>query len=1327
MKNSFTQKILLFAVAGLMAVNAWGQPKLATEYCNTTMGSTEEHGAAVGFTWETNSDGDVVITLSEVDGGAAGTALFRNDGMCPVDLSRFKVGGGNASNYFEREFTAGTQTYILKLKDGVDAPAFGATITFTNQLVEYKTSLNNDAWPNLSFSYTYGSKCATLDKPTNIAISAEKVITFDAVTGATSYKAYVYWGDELFYEQVVTNDGTLDYHPSLTGTYHVYLQAYGSEEAFSPVSDAIDWELIAELAYLPQSEWCDRTYETHGDNESEDVNVKWITDRTGNIIVTLSPVEGNEQTQVTAFRAALAVGNLKIGEDNLEAYFTSSYSGNVNTFALIDPANKPVEGTIITYNGLVEYKTGTHGNCWPTLTFNHVYGSTCNGYNDHTNPIVTEFSVEDKDVTSITFHVAATDADDLGTSRAIASYSISSENHGFVTTEVTPDGDGNFTVSGLKDNETYTFTIHAIDLIGNEGTRDLEVTLPFNPALNLSLGRGDYCTAGAVQNDNVASRAVDGNAESFWTCFGQGDASTTWWQMDLGVAYDVNQVVITFNDIAAAYNIYCSTDNSNWITVVEGETASSGSTKTHSELVLTARYFKVTSSSNHFGIKEFEVYGTAFSVPDATNPTVTVTCPAKTINSATLQINASDLVDGGAAGAIAAINITGDNGFVTQNNVTLDGSNQITLEGLTYNTTYTFTITVFDRARNQASANIEVQLPLNTNLNLAQGKTAVAGKTQAGNDAYRGCDGNEGTMWSSYGTQDQSKEWWYVDLGALYTIRQVKIKWMNDYSIHFLIQGATTLPDEEVRENDDAWTTYLDYTYESDPGTDKQTHNVVGKMRYLRLKSIQNEIHLGMEFYELEVYGSDYATEDNEAPVLGTASATTDTETATATLTLTATDAVDGAIKDFYISCANPVMAETKYTTNGDDQIAISGLEVDKDYMFDIRCRDLSGNWLTTNVLAHFSMALGTNVAEGKTATVGRDEGGHIASHAVDGNDATYWGCYPNTTGVTTTWLKVDLSNAYKLENIAIKWEHYPDNGAGGIIIEGSLNDEDYSTIISYSGDRFNQGDRQVLEITGAQAEIPYKYIRVKAANQDYYMSIYEFEVYASEEIPFASFGDAATTNAATIAALHNSVVAVQLNRSLIADGYWYTLCLPFDMSADEVTAVFGSSTIAEMTGAEDRGTLIHLNFNYVNAIEAGHPYLFKPGNDFAAGTIIEGVTINNVTPIVAGDALMHFQGIYDATTLTGDNIRFVGDDDYLYSPRDGGTPIGAFRCYFTIPDGSPAAAPGRKAKLFFGDENPTGMDQISEKAAPAKIMMNGVLYIIRDGRTYNAQGIQIK
>ena len=107
----------------------------------------------------------------------------------------------------------------------------------------------------------------------------------------------------------------------------------------------------------------------------------------------------------------------------------------------------------------------------------------------------------------------------------------------------------------------------------------------------------------------------------------------------------------------------------------------------------------------------------------------------------------------------------------------------------------------------------------------------------------------------------------------------------------------------------------------------------------------------------------------------------------------------------------------------------------------------------------------------------------------------------------------------------------------------------------------------------------------------------------------------------------------------------------------------------------------------------------------------------------------MDFQGTYNSILLTSDNQRFVGPENYLYSPAVGGTTMKSFRCYFTIPDGSPATAPGKRAKLVFaGEQTATDLENVERTEAPSiKVMENGILYIIRDGRMYNAQGMLVK
>lgn len=238
----------------------------------------------------------------------------------------------------------------------------------------------------------------------------------------------------------------------------------------------------------------------------------------------------------------------------------------------------------------------------------------------------------------------------------------------------------------------------------------------------------------------------------------------------------------------------------------------------------------------------------------------------------------------------------------------------------------------------------------------------------------------------------------------------------------------------------------------------------------------------------------------------------------------------------------------------------------------------------------------------------------------------------------------------------------------------------------------------------------------------------------SSNEKPntLVAFGDQAD-NTAKIDEYADKVVDAYINRTFPNTDEWYTLCLPFDMDEAQLAATFGAGyTLATLGNSEDRGSLIHLNFNYVNTLEAGKPYLLRPGVSTATVPMIEDVTIKNVDPSAAPQkaesAHMHFQGTFAPTTLEGDNKRFVGPNNYLYSPAEGGTNMKSFRCYFTIPVESQALVGSKAARIVLGPQVATGMENVQSDEVPStKVMIDGTLYIIRGERTYNAQGQLVK
>lgn len=195
----------------------------------------------------------------------------------------------------------------------------------------------------------------------------------------------------------------------------------------------------------------------------------------------------------------------------------------------------------------------------------------------------------------------------------------------------------------------------------------------------------------------------------------------------------------------------------------------------------------------------------------------------------------------------------------------------------------------------------------------------------------------------------------------------------------------------------------------------------------------------------------------------------------------------------------------------------------------------------------------------------------------------------------------------------------------------------------------------------------------------------------------------------------------VYLKRDFTADGYYYTLCLPFDLTAEQVTAAFGSCTLAKLTSSALNGGEIELNFDDVTTIEAGVPYLFLPAADIAS-CFFPAVTINAEASRVINTTYFKMTGIYNPTVLTSEDY-FMNNDNYLVQVTDE-NPLKPFRAYFTIVENS--GANNAPARVVFSHNQATAIGNINAKAPVEKTIENGQIVIIKDGVRYNVLGTQI-
>lgn len=201
--------------------------------------------------------------------------------------------------------------------------------------------------------------------------------------------------------------------------------------------------------------------------------------------------------------------------------------------------------------------------------------------------------------------------------------------------------------------------------------------------------------------------------------------------------------------------------------------------------------------------------------------------------------------------------------------------------------------------------------------------------------------------------------------------------------------------------------------------------------------------------------------------------------------------------------------------------------------------------------------------------------------------------------------------------------------------------------------------------------------------------------------------------------------VNVVLGRKFEADGGLYTLSLPFSMTAEQIAEAFGSCYIAQLTSVEERGAdMLHLNFDYVDAIVAGVPYLFLPQRDIINPTI-NGVTLN-FTPNTSGDEKARMHAVLQPThSALPANAYFLGEDNYLYAVDENNNGMKGLRAYFTLGSTPSGAAP--RARVILGPQTTTDMESATINHGAQKVLIDGQLYIIREEGMFNVQGQLVK
>lgn len=150
------------------------------------------------------------------------------------------------------------------------------------------------------------------------------------------------------------------------------------------------------------------------------------------------------------------------------------------------------------------------------------------------------------------------------------------------------------------------------------------------------------------------------------------------------------------------------------------------------------------------------------------------------------------------------------------------------------------------------------------------------------------------------------------------------------------------------------------------------------------------------------------------------------------------------------------------------------------------------------------------------------------------------------------------------------------------------------------------------------------------------------------------------------------TVQRVTLNRHFVADGGWHTLCLPFNLTAQDIEEVMRGAEVAEFYAVtmEADGALT-LGFRPVTHTLAGHPYLVRMAREVEQ-CVFENKLIASAQPVpvtltTADGSEYTFQGIYAPTRLQGTDYRFLRSDGTSFAVPNGEGKVDATRAYFVF------------------------------------------------------------
>lgn len=178
-----------------------------------------------------------------------------------------------------------------------------------------------------------------------------------------------------------------------------------------------------------------------------------------------------------------------------------------------------------------------------------------------------------------------------------------------------------------------------------------------------------------------------------------------------------------------------------------------------------------------------------------------------------------------------------------------------------------------------------------------------------------------------------------------------------------------------------------------------------------------------------------------------------------------------------------------------------------------------------------------------------------------------------------------------------------------------------------------------------------------------------------------------------------------------VTNGNYGTICLP------RASSVIEGATIYQVIGGNaSEGITIE----EVTSMEAGKPYIFQASAD--------QLTVTMTGPRAEVQEANGLVGNLGATAMDVPTDAYVLKNNQLYLVNSAVT-IAPNRAYINMSAITPIApAPGRIRRVIAVENQATGVESLQPSAfSLEKVLMNGQLFILRDGQLYNVTGVRVQ